>query len=34
MEVSQLLLSRARQLGKYNLMMAGEAMFLLSAGKA
>ena len=33
-EVSQLLLSRARQLGKYNLMMAGEAMFLLSAGKA
>lgn len=33
-EVSQLLLSRARQLGKYNLMMAGETMFLLSAGKA
>lgn len=33
-EVSQLLLSRARQLGKYNLMMAGETMFLLSAGRA
>lgn len=32
-EVSQLLLSRARTLGSYNLMMAGETMFLLSAGK-
>ncbi len=32
-EVSQLLISRARTLGKYNLMMAGSTMFLISAGE-
>lgn len=32
--VSQLLLSRARTLGSYTMMLAGETMFLLSAGKA
>lgn len=30
---SQLLLSRARTLGNYTMMLAGETMFLLSAGK-